>query len=157
MKNFSFSVFLSAFSFLIIPSLLFSQNNLIEWQKSYGGTSYEGAYQVKQTSDGGYIVCGYAWSNDGDVKGHHGTNGWYPDGWVMKLNANGDTLWTKSLGGTYEDYANSVIETDDGNFVVALQSQSTDGDVSANKGGWDYWVVKLNPSGSILWEKSFGG
>lgn len=154
MKNF---YTLSLLSILFFPYALFSQNNLIDWQKSYGGTSYDGAYQVKQTADGGYIVCGYSWSANGDAHGHHGTNGWYPDGWVMKLNADGDTMWTKSLGGTYDDYANSVIETDDGNFVVALQSESNDGDVSVNKGGWDYWVVKLNPSGSILWEKSYGG
>lgn len=155
MKNF-YTLILS-FIFSLSPFLLSSQSNLIEWQKTYGGSSYDGAYCIKQTSDGGYIVSGYSWSADGDVKGHHGTNGWYPDGWVMKLNANGDTAWTKSLGGTYDDYANAVMETDDGNFVVALQTQSDDGDVSVNKGGWDYWIVKLDTAGSILWEKSYGG
>lgn len=157
MKNFSLPVFPAVFSFLICPFFLSSQNNLIEWQKTFGGSSYDGAYQIKQTSDNGYIVCGYSWSNDGDIKGHHGSNGWYPDGYVMRLNANGDTLWTRSLGGTYDDYASSIIETDDGNFVVALHSESTDGDITANKGGWDYWIVKLSPAGSLIWQKSYGG
>ncbi len=149
--------FISIFFLFNLNSALFCQNNLIQWQKSYGGTSYDGGNQIKQTSDNGYVVCGYSWSTDGDVKGHHGTNGWAPDGWIMKLNASGDTMWTKSLGGTDDDYANAIIETSDGNFVVALQSQSNDGDVSVNKGWWDYWVVKLSPAGSIIWEKSYGG
>lgn len=135
----------------------YAQNPIIKWQKIYGGSSFDGGYKVKQTSDGGYILCGYSWSTDGDSKGHHGSNGWATDGWIVKLNAAGDTMWTKSLGGNSDEYANDAVQADDGGYVIALQAQSGDGDVTLNKGGYDYWVVKLNSTGQIIWEKSYGG
>ncbi|MBI2966630.1 MAG: hypothetical protein HYY40_02295 [Bacteroidetes bacterium] len=135
----------------------YSQNPIISWQKSYGGSSYEGAYLIRQTTDNGYIVCGYNWSTDKDVHGHHGSSGWAADGWVVKLDAAGDTAWTISLGGTSDDYANAVAETPDGGFIVVLQSYSNNGDLTVNYGGTDYWLVKLTAIGQIQWKKSLNG
>src|SRR5205814_640030 len=87
----------------------------IEWQKTLGGTLYEVASSVQQTTDHGFIVAGFSRSNDGDVTGHHGattTN----DYWVVKLDSSGNLLWQKSLGGSLNDYANSVLQSSDGGF-----------------------------------------
>ena len=125
----------------------------IEWQRSLGGSSSDWAYSIRQTFDGGYIVAGYSFSNDGDVSGNHG----YVDYWVVKLNSVGEIEWQKSLGGSDEDKAYSIYQTSDSGYIVSGCSESNDGDVSGNHGAYDYWVVKLNSSGSIEWQRSLGG
>jgi len=125
----------------------------IQWQKSLGGTDGDWANSIQQTTDGGYIVAGHSGSYNGDVTGHHGNN----DCWIVKLNTIGTIQWQKSLGGTQADYANSIEQTTDGGYIVAGRSSSNDGDVSGNHGYGDYWVVKLNATGTIQWQKSLGG
>ncbi len=125
----------------------------IEWQKMLGGTQAEVAYSVQQTNDGGYIVAGYTTSNDGDVSGHHGDK----DFWVVKLSGQGEIEWQKTLGGSNEEEARSIRKTSDGGYIVCGWSFSTDGDVTVNFGYFDVWVVKLNESGEIQWQKSYGG
>lgn len=129
-------------------------NNLgnLVWQKSLGGTASEEANSIVQTTDGGYIIAGYTLSNDFDVSGNHGNR----DYWVVKLNAVGDIEWQKTLGGTGTDTANSIQQTSDGGYIVAGQSDSTDGDVLSNIGSTDFWIVKLNNSGNIQWQQNFG-
>src|SRR4051812_25721754 len=129
----------------------------IEWQKSPGGSLYEEAYAVKQTSDNGYIIAGASRSNDGDVTGHHGSDTSKADYWVIKLNSVGNIEWEKSLGGVGDDVARCVQQTSDGGYIVAGTSNSTDGDVTGNHGGNDYWVIKLSAAGAIEWQKSLGG
>jgi pimeloyl-ACP methyl ester carboxylesterase len=66
--------------------------------------------------------------------------------------------WQKILGGSNDDYAESIQQTSDGGYIIAGYSNSSDGDVTGNDGSsWDYWVVKLNGSGAIEWEKNLGG
>ncbi len=135
-------------------------NNLgvIQWQKTLGGTYYDGATDIQQTTDGGYIVAGNTNSSDGDVTGFHGST----DGWVVKLSASGAIQWQKSLGGTLGDYANSIEQTTDGGYIIGGSANSTDGNVIRNNSlplGWiiDYWIVKLDNSGAIQWQKTLGG
>ena len=125
----------------------------IEWQKPLGGTDYDLAYSIQPTPDGGYIVAGTTNSNDGDVTGNHGG----PDCWVVKLNPSGTIEWQKTLGGTSDDDIQSIQPTPDGGYIVAGYTYSTNGDVTGNHGSYDYWVVKLNPSGTIQWQKTIGG
>ena len=125
----------------------------IEWQKSLGGTAIDWANLIQQTTDGAYIVAGVSYSNDGDVTGNHGND----DCWIVKLNNTGDIEWQKSLGGASYDYANSVQQTADGGYIVAGVSYSNDGDVSGNHGNDDCWIVKINSTGDIEWQKSLGG
>jgi hypothetical protein len=123
------------------------------WQKCLGGSEGELFFSIQQTSDGGYIAAGFTYSNDGDVSGNHG-NG---DGWVVKLDASGNLLWQKCLGSSDYDYAESVQQTSDGGYIVAGYTGSNGGDVSGNHGGGDGWVVKLDVSGNLLWQKCLGG
>ena len=126
---------------------------IIEWQKSLGGSGSEISNSIQQTNDGGYIVVGFSNSNDGDVSGNHGN----VDYWVVKLTSIGAIEWQKSYGGSGDDWAKSVQQTNEGGFIVAGYSNSNDGDVTVNHGGDDYWVVKLNIMGTIEWQKSYGG
>ncbi len=125
----------------------------IEWQKCLGGTSYDVANSIQQTSDGGFIVSGYTGSNDGDVSGKYGAT----DYWIVKLNSSGDIEWQKCLGGIYDDFAYSIQQTNDGGFIVAGFKESNESDMSGNHGAIDALVVKLNSSGDIEWQKCLGG
>ena len=138
---------------ICISSVSFGQVPVIEWQRSLGGTNWDYARSIQQTTDGGYIVAGYTESNDGDVTGNHGGY----DCWIVKLDPSGDTTWQKPLGGSGADYAFSIQQTTDGGYIVAGYSGSNDGDVTGNNGSFDYWIVKLDSSGNITWQKSLGG
>jgi len=143
-------------TFLVLSG--YSQPGLT-WEKAYGGSQGETGNSITQTSDGGIVVAGFNWSTDGDVAGHHGSVS-EPDGWVLKLDANGDTIWTRSLGGTRAEYANMILETSDLGFIVAGQAKSIDGDVWDHHGQvwyYDVWLVKLDANGDTLWTKSYGG
>ena len=125
----------------------------IEWEKSFGGDAHDWASSVQQTADSGFIVAGYTISNNGQVTGHHGDF----DYWVLKLDAAGSIQWQKALGGSGIDHARSVIQTTDGGYIVAGSSWSIQGDVTGNHGSDDYWIVKLSDSGTLEWQKTYGG
>jgi hypothetical protein len=110
------------------------------WQKTLGGSQREGAASVTQSSDGGYVMAGTTESNDGDVSGYHGGTS---DAWVVKVDRNGNKQWQKTFGGSYDDEAKAIITRLDGSFVMAGNSQSDDGDVGENHGGFDVWIRTL--------------
>lgn len=130
-----------------------SSLGIIEWQKSFGGTAADAAFAIQQTSDGGFICNGYSASVNGDVSGNMGGQ----DYWVLKLDNTGSLQWQKSLGGSNNDRGWSVLETSDGGYIVSGNSSSSNGNVSVNNGASDFWIVKLNSSGLVEWNKSFGG
>jgi hypothetical protein len=123
---------------------------IIEWQKTYGGSSYENALCIRQTSDGGYIFVGSTWSNDGDVTSNHGI----ADAWIVKLNSSGNIQWQKTYGGSRIDEVFSIEQTSDGGYILAGETQSFDGDITFFQGGSDYWVLKLDNSGNLQWQKN---
>ncbi|MFN0275407.1 MAG: MopE-related protein [Chitinophagales bacterium] len=125
----------------------------IEWQKCYGGTDTEYPSEIIQTADGGYAVTGYSRSNDGDVSGYHGGQ----DFWVVKIDSAGNLEWQKCLGGSDVDEGEAIAQTPDGGYICTGFTNSDDGDVSDFPVYWDYWIVKLDSEGDILWEKNFGG
>ncbi|MFN8361159.1 MAG: choice-of-anchor D domain-containing protein [Candidatus Kapaibacterium sp.] len=125
----------------------------IEWQRSLGGSGYDAAFSIQQSTDSGYIVAGYSTSNDGDVT----TNQGIYDYWVVKLSQLGAIEWQKSLGGGGSDKARSIQQCTDGGYILAGYSQSNNGDVSGNHGDYDYWVVKLSPVGALEWQIPLGG
>src|SRR5690606_18589800 len=126
------------------------------WEKLLGGSNFEFGWRVREIS-GGYIIAGSTMSNDGDVTGFHGGSGLYGDFWIVKIDITGNILWQKALGGSGDEMATSIELTSDGGYIVAGASNSNDGDVSGNHGNFDYWVVKLDGTGMIEWQKSLGG
>ena len=125
----------------------------IIWQKNYGGPADDYVNSIRQTTDGGYVVAGQTYSNSGDVTGQHG-NG---DFWIIKLNALGELEWQKALGGTGVDFASTIELTADGGYIAAGFASSNSGDVSGVYGNADFWIVKLSATGTIQWQKAYGG
>ena len=108
------------------------------WQRSFGGSMTDWAF-LFELNNGGYLLTGHTYSNDGDIQGNHGDR----DLWFAKLDDNGDLSWQRCLGGSAEDWAYVQAQTSDGGFVAAGYTDSNNGDVSGNHGLRDMWVVKL--------------
>lgn len=127
------------------------------WAHTYGGGLGDYFNHVISTADNGILAVGSTRSNDGDIH-PDSANGNY-DAWVVKLNgSNGNIEWQRNLGGSNSDKGICAIQTRSGNYIIAGYTNSNDGDVhSGNKGGEDVWVIKLSPTGSIIWEKTYGG
>ncbi|WP_420571545.1 hypothetical protein [Kordia sp.] len=125
----------------------------IDWLKTLGGTQEDTAQDITMTSDGGYAIVGYTKSIDGDITDHTSEQNDY---WVMRLDADGNVLWSKTYGGTADDRGEAIKTTTDGGFIVTGYSRSSDEDVTINNGFYDQWIVKLDAVGNISWEKSFG-
>ena len=138
---------------MVFTNVYFLTGQNILWSKNYGGSGDDEVRAIQQTSDGGYIVAGYSKSTDGDVSGNHGDS----DFWILRLDADGDTLWTKCYGGSASDMVEDMQQTTDGGFVLAGQSSSTDGDVWGNHGDDDFWILRLDAAGDTLWTKCYGG
>jgi len=113
----------------------------ILWQRSYGGSGADGANDIRQTTDGGFIVVGQTQS--------FGSGGW--DGWVLRLTSTGNVVWQKALGGKKDDMLGSVRTTADGGFIVAGTTESY------GAGSSDAWLLKLTSSGRVDLQKTFGG
>jgi len=111
------------------------------WFKHYGGTSGDAAYSVQQTSDGGYILCGYTLSYS------HGLE----DFAIYKLDSSGTKVWFKHYGGSNHDIGESIQQTSDGGYIVAGHTYSY------SYGLYDFAVYKLDSNGDKQWFKHYGG
>lgn len=129
-------------------------NGEIDWQKCFGGSFGSIALYIQQTSDGGYIIAGVTYSNDGDVSGNHGSI----DTWILKLNSSGIISWQKCIGGSDWDEVHSIQQTSDDGYIICGHTKSKDGDFSDHHGGVnDGWIVKLSSTGNFEWKKCLGG
>ena len=135
MRRLFLAVLLLALAFAV-PA--FSQQR---WERTYGGTNYDYGFSVQQTSDGGYIVVG---STESFGAGSY-------DVYLIKTNSSGDTLWTRTYGGTNTDEGNSVQQTLDGGYIIAGTT------ASFGAGNYDVYLIKTNSSGDTLWTKTYGG
>ncbi|WP_239004442.1 aryl-sulfate sulfotransferase [Lacinutrix sp. WUR7] len=126
----------------------------IIWEKSFGYSGVDVGISLLQTNDNGYFITGIldvsASGGAGNTK-HAGG-----DYWAIKLDATGNTIWSKYYGGSYTDTPHDAVETNDG-YIIVGSSDSDDVDINNNKGTYDFWVVKIDTTGNIIWEKSFGG
>jgi hypothetical protein len=127
------------------------------WEQSLGGTSSEILSDVRQTQDGGFIVCG--WSGSGPNGNKTSTNHGGDDFWVVRLDANGGILWDRSYGGSQDEMTYQMIPLWDGGFLVGGSSSSlTNGTkTSPFYGAEDLWLVRLDANGTQIWNESFGG
>jgi len=130
-----------------------NSSGVTQWQKYYGGTSIDMAEYIEQTTDGGYVVAGSSDSSNTNVTNNNGSD----DYWILKLNSLGELEWQKALGGSTYDYGQSVHQTSDGGFITCGYVNSSNGMVTGNHGDADYWVVKLDNLGTVLWQKTLGG
>ena len=110
-----------------------------EWEKTYGGKYIDRGYDVQQTSDGGYIVTGETYSF-----GMGGVNAY-----LIRTDANGDTLWTKYFGGNGIEEGNSVQQMPLGDFVITGKTNSF------GAGDYDIYLIRTDPHGIVKWTKTF--
>ncbi|MDR2121648.1 MAG: hypothetical protein LBP34_00850, partial [Flavobacteriaceae bacterium] len=139
----------------------------IEWAQNYGGSGDDQGYNVEPTSDGGYIFVGRTNSVDGQLTGikKFGSDINY---YIVKTDSKGEMQWTKTYGGnklTPAPYislyqASQVIESAEGGYLVAgtmASGNSGGSDITNPQGSNDIWVLKLDTSGNLQWQKSLGG
>jgi len=116
-------------------------NGDTQWERTFGGSDWDAAYSVQQTSDGGYIIAGTTKS--------FGAGSY--DFWLIRTDSNGDTQWERTFGGSDDDKAYSVQQTTDGGYIITGYTKSY------GNGSADVWLIKTNSSGYTLWSKTFGG
>lgn len=128
------------------------------WKKTLGGvdTTYQGKYDqfrsIIQTSDRGCIVIGETANTTGQATGNHGKN----DIILGKFSSSGNLEWSKTFGGTENEYGTSIVQTGDSGYVFLGSTFSTSGQVQGNHGLSDVWMVKIDKTGNIEWQKCIG-
>ena len=141
--------------------LIDSKGNIV-WEKSYGFSGHDHAYNIIKTKDGNLFFNGFL-----DVTASRGLGSTEKveksikhgvgEFWCHKIDLDGNILWRKYFGGTNNDRSYDSIETADGDFIIVGSSESSDNDISSPKGSYDIWVIKLSSNGDFLWERSYGG
>lgn len=128
------------------------------WTRCYGGSDWDSFNGMCETHDGGWILAGNTYSSDGDVSGWHDSGELYtqPDGWLVKIDAQGDIVWQRALGGSGYDELFAVRQAPGGYLAVGATA-SMDGDVGGTNGGLDGWVVLLDDNGELLSQACYGG
>ena len=148
-KNESFDLFI----------IKYSDNDQLEWVKTFGGSDNDRGEKMITTKDGGFAVIGYSESSDLDLTQNKGDK----DFWVLKLNSEGNIEWQKSIGFLGKDFGTAIIETSEGGFLVTGEIDVTasigEGNFNAKSlhAGGDFWIIKLSSLGLIEWSKYYGG
>ena len=119
-------------------------NGSLSWDKTFGGfvsSAGDGGWSAEQTADGGYIAAGYTQSSGAGRK----------DLWLIKTDALGGLIWEKSYGGQEDDVGMSVLQSNDGGYIVAGRT------ASFGAGGDDIWLLKTDSLGKEIWNQTYGG
>ena len=128
----------------------------IIWQKTIGGSSQEGSGRLLELSDG-YLILSATYSPiSGEIT--EGTHGSF-DSWLLKIDFSGNIIWQKTYGGDLDDSFSFILPMEDGGYLLCGASDSS---ISGNKtensrGLIDYWIIKIDSVGNILWQKTIGG
>lgn len=112
----------------------------LSWLRAYGGAADDGGCALRRLVDGSILVTGRTWSRGA------GEN----DLFLLRLAADGDTIWTRVFGGAESEWGTGICETSDGCYGIS----GTTGSYSANR---DLWLLKVNPAGSLVWQRSYAG
>ncbi|WP_304289996.1 hypothetical protein [Capnocytophaga leadbetteri] len=130
-------------------------SGVLQWSKIFGGKGNDFLNDIIATNDGNFMVMGT--SSSSDINGHHGDT----DIYLIKIDKDGNSLWQKVYGGTKNEDLNEtsskIVATADGGYTFVAYTSSTDGDVTNNHGSIDGWLVKINATGAIEWQKTIGG
>jgi hypothetical protein len=135
-------------------------NNNLVWQQTFGGSMDDRGAKLITTSDGGFALLGYSKSADKDVTSNAGSQ----DFWMLKISSSGNLLWEKTFGFSGPDYGTTLIETEEGGFLVTgvldVSASNGQGNAKFNKqkhAGGDFWALKLTAGGDLEWSKYYGG
>lgn len=111
------------------------------WDKIFFELNWDCANSIIQTKDEGYVISGYTRSKGAGKA----------DVWIIKLNNEGDMVWDKTFGGNDDDIAKSIIQAENGDYLIAGET------LSKGAGKWDAWIIKLDDKGNFKWDKTIGG
>ena len=131
-----------------------SAGNLIR-QKCFGGAGSDAFIDLCLVNDSEIVIVGYSNSSDGDLAGIINHGGF--DIWTLMLDSSWDIEWQKRFGGSDEDSPQSIVHDSNNNYIIGGVSRSSNGDITAPFGWRDYWVIKLDSIGNLLWNRSYGG
>jgi hypothetical protein len=142
MKRLWFLVFFSViilFS-IFLPPAECSEIVNVEWSHNFGGAKNEASYSITKTGDGGFVLAGSATSFGAGLS----------DFWLVKTDSSGTMNWNRTYGGAGDDIASVIIQAGDGFVILGMTS-------SFGEGRFDYWLIKVNSNGNMLWNKTYGG
>ena len=117
------------------------ERGLLEWDKSFGGSSNDDGYDVIATSDGGFLFVGHTWSfgNEQQI-------------YAVKTDFHGNTQWERTYGGSMWEVGEAVIEVKGGGFIIAGYSNSP----GISSGNTDMYLIKIDTLGDLLWQRAYG-
>jgi hypothetical protein len=127
-----------AFDFLLVKTDAYGNMN---WNKTYGGSKNDRAYELVETSDGGFAIAGYTYSFGAGES----------DFWLVKVDSQGNMEWNKTYGEANHDFAYSLVYSSDGGYALAGSTKSF------GAGGSDAWLVKTDEYGNVEWTQTYGG
>lgn len=134
----------------------------IEWEKSYGFSGHDHSYDILDTGDGGFFFAGFLDITSARADGNtekssaisaHGVG----EFWGTKIDNKAKVQWRGYYGGTNNDRAHAAVLADDGGYVMAGFTESSDFDVNNSRGSYDFWTVKIDDGGDSVWQSTFGG
>jgi hypothetical protein len=122
-----------------------SSNGDSLWSKTYGGSDVDAGYYLIKSSDSGYLLVGTtaSYGNGGTIYG--------TDIWLIKINEDGDSLWSQTYGGGGDEYCKYIYQDDDGGITIIANTESY------GNGENDIWLIKADSNGDSLWSKTYGG
>jgi hypothetical protein len=116
-----------------------SPEGALLWEKTFGGSSFDVGRSVSKTQDDGFLIAGSSRSLDGDLTNNKGQN----DALIIKINSNGNLEWQKTIGGSEVDFFYEAVELTDGSIVAIGDSNSSNEDITENKGFTDLLILKI--------------
>lgn len=123
------------------------------WERSFGGTGIEIAYDIAKTDSNSYLIAGHTFSTDQDISANNGE----ADSWLIHVSDEGDLIWEQTYGGGMFDAARSVKNIGNNHILFAGNAKSDGLGLSPNSGENDMWLAKTNFQGQLIWQKTFGG
>lgn len=118
-----------------------SKEGEVLWERTYGHKDWESCHSILQSHDENFLITGYTSSKGEGLR----------DIWIFKIDTEGEMIWEKTFGGMNFDIAHSALQTTEGDYLIAGNTESF------GKGGFDYWLIKTDHEGNKLWDKTFGG
>jgi len=136
---FELFLFCPFFACCLLPTCIFSQTT-IEWEAEFGKSGYDRPYGITSNANGEFVLCGSAWNDSNQTY----------DGTVLKLDFAGNKIWEKNFGYGNSDLLAGIAAVPEGGYVVCGRTDSK------GAGSHDFWILKIDEKGNLLWEKTFG-
>ncbi|HRI41976.1 MAG TPA: hypothetical protein PLW54_09880, partial [Bacteroidia bacterium] len=128
-------------------------NGNMLWQSCFGGSAMDVAGSFVELPNGHLLIAVYTAPQNGDVTANHGQF----DAWLLEVDATGHLVWQKTYGGSASDLLYTITLAPNGDILLGGGTYSNDGDVSGQHGNKDYWLLRTDATGNLLWQRSLGG